>query len=48
MSFGLGVPEVLIVSAIVVLLFGGRFFKNLGTGLGGFIHELRQIGKEKK
>jgi Sec-independent protein translocase protein TatA len=45
MPFGIGVSELLIVGAIIVLLFGGRFFKELGTGLGGFIRELRQINK---
>jgi Sec-independent protein translocase protein TatA len=47
MPFGLGVPELVVVSAIVVLLFGGRFFKDLGTGLGGFIREIRQIRKDR-
>ena len=46
MPFGIGMPELMIVAVIIVLLFGGKFFKDLGTGVGGFIRELRSLGKK--
>ena len=46
LPFGIGLPELVVVGVILVLLFGGRFFKDLGTGVGGFIREMRKIKEE--
>ncbi|HEY1015995.1 MAG TPA: twin-arginine translocase TatA/TatE family subunit [Herpetosiphonaceae bacterium] len=40
--FGLGVPELLIILAIVVLLFGGARFVDLGSSLGRGIKEFKR------
>ena len=44
---GLGVPELLIVLALVVLLFGARTLPNLARSVGASIKELRNgIGED--
>jgi sec-independent protein translocase protein TatA len=40
--FGLGVTELLIIAAIIVLLFGARRLPALGSGLGKAIKGFRQ------
>ena len=40
--FGLGVPELLIILAIVVVLFGASRFADLGGSLGKGIREFRR------
>lgn len=42
---GFGVTELLIILAIVLLLFGGRKLKSLGTDLGGAIKGFRKAMK---
>ena len=39
--FGLGVPELLIILAIVLILFGPRKLKNIGADLGNAIKGFR-------
>jgi Sec-independent protein translocase protein TatA len=41
----LGVPELVVVGAIVFLLFGGRALKGLGAGIGEFVKSIREVGK---
>lgn len=41
----IGVPELVVVGAIVFLLFGGRALKGLGQGIGEFVRSLRDINK---
>jgi sec-independent protein translocase protein TatA len=39
---GLGMPELVIILAIVVLLFGGAKLKGVGRGLGEAISEFKK------
>ena len=39
--FGLGVPELLVVSAVVLLLFGGKNIPGIAKGLGKGIREFK-------
>jgi sec-independent protein translocase protein TatA len=43
---GLSVPHLLVVLAIVVLIFGTKRLKNVGTDLGGAIKGFRSAVKE--
>ena len=45
--FGLGVPELLIILVIVLVLFGPRRLKNIGTDLGNAIKGFRSAVKEE-
>ena len=45
--FGLGVPELLIILAIVLILFGPRKLKNIGADLGNAIKGFRSAVKEE-
>ncbi len=49
---GLGGPEVLLICAVAILLFGGRKVGELGKGLGegirNFKHALKSDEEEKK
>ena len=40
--FGLGIPELLIILAIALLLFGTKRLKSLGSDLGGAIKGFRK------
>ena len=40
--FGLGVSELLIILAIVVLIFGAKRLPQLGAGFGGMLHGFRK------
>ena len=46
--FGLGVWELLIVLAIVVVLFGAKRLPLIGEGLGGMITNFKKATKKKK
>jgi len=39
--FGLGIPELLVILAIVLLLFGPKRLKNIGADLGNAIKGFR-------
>lgn len=43
----LGVPELLVIGAIVFLLFGGRSLRSLGSGLGEFVKSVKNIQEKK-
>ena len=46
--FGLGLPEILIILAIFLLLFGAKRLPDIGAGLGKTVKELRKIRDEKR
>jgi TatA/E family protein of Tat protein translocase len=43
-----GVPELLLIGAIVFLLFGGKALRGLGQGIGEFTRSVRDATKEKE
>jgi sec-independent protein translocase protein TatA len=45
--FGLGVPEVVIILALGVLLFGSAKLPQLGSGLGKAIRDFRQAVSDR-
>ncbi len=45
--FGLGVPELLIILAVVLVVFGPRRLKNIGSELGNAIKGFRTAVKEE-
>ena len=45
--FGLGIPELLIILAIVLILFGPKKLKNIGADLGNAIKGFRSAVKEE-
>ena len=44
--FGLGVPELVVIGAIVVLIFGAKRLPEIGKGLGGAIREFRKVKRD--
>ena len=44
--FGLGAPELLLVLAIILLLFGGAKLPSLAKGLGQSIKEFKKAAKD--
>ncbi|HSK10319.1 MAG TPA: twin-arginine translocase TatA/TatE family subunit [Vicinamibacterales bacterium] len=44
---GLGVMELLVILAILLLLFGARRLPELGRGLGKAVHSVRQATKDR-
>ena len=44
--FGLGVTELIIVAAIVLLFFGARRLPAIGEGLGKTVREFKKVGKD--
>ena len=45
--FGLGLPELLVILAVVLVLFGPRRLKNIGSELGNAIKGFRTAVKEE-
>lgn len=46
--FGMGVPELLIILAVVLLIFGPKHLPKLGAALGSTVKNLREgLGSEK-
>lgn len=43
---GLGMPELLIIAAIAMLIFGPRQLPKMGRALGETIKEFRGVGKQ--
>jgi len=46
--FGLGLPEILIILAIFLFLFGAKKLPQIGESLGKTVRELRKIRDERK
>jgi len=46
--FNFGIPELLMVLAIVLLIFGGKRLKNLGNDLGSAIKGFKSSMKESE
>ena len=46
--FGLGIWELFIISAIVVVLFGAKRLPLIGEGLGGMITNFKSATKKNK
>jgi len=46
--FGLGLPEILIILAIFLLLFGAKKLPDIGAGLGKTVKELRKIRGDRR
>jgi sec-independent protein translocase protein TatA len=44
----LGLPEILVIAAVAVLLFGGKKIGDLGKGLGEGIRNFKEAMKEDK
>lgn len=44
--FGLGIPEILIIVAVIVLFFGGSKISEIAKGLGRFTGEFKKGKKE--
>mgnify|MGYP002525661430 CR=1 FL=1 len=46
--FGLGIWELLIILAIIVVLFGAKRLPLIGEGLGGMISNFKKATKKNK
>ena len=46
--FGLGLPEILVILAIFLFLFGAKKLPQIGEGLGKTVRELKKIRGERK
>jgi len=46
--FGLGLPEVLVILAIIILIFGAKRLPEIGRGLGETVREIKKIRSERK
>jgi len=44
--YGIGIPELIIVLALALLVFGGGKLPELGRGLGKAVKELKAASKE--
>ena len=44
--YGIGVPEILIIAAILLFIFGAKRLPGIGEGLGKTVKEFRNIKKE--
>ena len=48
MMFGLGITELIIIAAIVLLIFGARRLPEIGEGLGKTVREIKRVSKDLK
>jgi sec-independent protein translocase protein TatA len=46
--YGLGLPEILVILAIFLFLFGAKKLPQIGEGLGKTVRELRKIRDERR
>jgi len=46
--FGLGISELIIIAAIVLLIFGARRLPQIGEGLGKTVREIKRVSKDLK
>ena len=46
--FGLGIPELLVILAIVLIIFGPKRLKNIGSDLGNAIKGFRSAVSEEE
>jgi sec-independent protein translocase protein TatA len=46
--FGLGLPEILVILAIFLFLFGAKKLPQIGEGLGKTVREFRKIRDERR
>ncbi len=44
----IGLPEIMVICAVAVLLFGGKAFGQFGKGLAESIREFKKVSKEFK
>jgi len=44
----IGLPELLIILAIIIVLFGANRLRELGRALGSSIHEFKQAVREEQ
>jgi sec-independent protein translocase protein TatA len=46
--FGLGISELIIIAAIILLIFGARRLPQIGDGLGKTVREIKRVSKDLK
>ena len=46
--FGLGITELIIIAAIILLIFGARRLPEIGEGLGKTVKEIKRVTKDLK
>lgn len=44
----IGLPEIMVICAVAVLLFGGKAFGQFGKGLAESFREFKKVSKEFK
>jgi len=48
MLSGIGTPELILVSLVILVLFGGKKLPELARGLGASVTEFKKAAKEDK
>jgi len=46
--FGLGISEMIIIAAIILLIFGARRLPEIGEGIGKTVKEIKRVSKDLK